>query len=840
VKINNIVATMVFFVTAMCLLDQIETVSASNRYQIDQDCVHRGGELAIPEDGSWLPICWSDVAAPLDSTVAAVNVKLSMNHMDSGQIEIRLTRMDSDISVPLKYSQLSPEGAVSITQIHDFDGLPSTGEWIVEIRDIVPGITGSIRNVSITPFYTAKDNIPVLLTENGKTPVYVRIPDDAIRNAVDPETDGFKDGSAAPEQELDLMYPVVIMSEDFEGAFPPLSGWEVVDGNPNDGKEFFWDDDDYRPYNQYWAAWPANGGTDGLDSAISNYPSNMDTWMIYGPFDLSNAKSASVSFRLWRETEAVHDQLVFGVSEDGSLFGCLGWDGSAGWENEILSLDGYVGDSDVWIAWYFFSDDSVEYEGPWIDDIVLDFVPRDGTVSGNFTYADRFGILKNANGIKVQLWDWDADGNHDLLAETLVESDGTFGFPTMANWDIDDFDPTISNRRLDLFVIALSENDQIKVTNLSGGVYKWYSLNHYNVDTSDLYISMHLPYDDRYTFEPMWFFQDAMRTRAFFLNKTNPPIDPGFLAVQWERGQNSQYALNSSFFWALDPVHVFIQDDYRDSSDTLVHELGHHIMWNHTGQWLWYEFSCYQHQIFSLESPQCAWSEGWADFFALAVNGGNCYDFGKESCTGDWNIDKFDLENHTRLDIQELFPWGDGVEGRVAGALLDLMDSTNEDPWFDTAFWGFDPIADIALYGNGQATFWNYWLNYSGGEKHNGVKSIFQNTIDYDLLPVFVSIPDQSILQNVTTRHFIDLWDYSSDFKSSDTHLIYSIGGTSDSHCGTSLDLHWIDASPQPNWTGSCLVSINVDDSIKSSTGSFWLHVVPINAEIYLPIIMKE
>lgn len=828
--------------TAIGLLTPSRAVLASSRHQIDQECITLTEALPIPDDGSWLPICWSDADLPPDFTIVAVNVRLSFNHPASDQIEIRLTRTDSEINIPLDFSQFSPEGSVSITQIHDFDGLPSKGEWIVEIRDIVPGITGSIRNVSITPFYTAKDNIPILLTENEKTPVYVRIPDEAIRNTVYPDTDEYKDDSTAPMQELDLMYPVVIMSEDFEEAFPPLSGWEVVDGNPNDGKEYFWDDDDYRPYNQYRAAWPANGGTDGLDPAISNYPSNMDTWMIYGPFDLSNAKSASVSFRLWRETEAVHDQLYFGVSEDGSGFWGLGWDGSAGWENEILSLDGYVGDSDVWIAWYFFSDDSIEHEGPWIDDIVLDFVPRDVTVNGNFTYADRFGTLKNAKGIKVQLWDWDADGNHDLLAETFVGSDGTFGFPTLANWDIDDFDPTLSNRRLDLFVIALSENDQINVTNLSGGVYKWYSLNHYNVDTSDLEISMHLPYDDRYTFEPMWFFQDTMRTREFFLNFTYPPTDPGYLAVQWERYQNSQYGLNSSFFWALDPVHVFIQHDSSLSSDTVVHELGHHIMWNHTGQWFYYQCGL-GHRIFSQELPSCAWSEGWADFLALATDGDDeddCFDFDKGPCTGLVDTRHFDLENHTRLDDQGVFPWGDGVEGRVAGALLDLMDPTNEDPWFDTALWEFDLIADTTLERDGQGNFEAFWNSSMGADKHNGVRSIFQNTIDYDSPPVFSIIPDQSILQNFPHAHVLDLWQYTYDAESPDQFLTYDIDDVSDPRCGISLDSHWVSASPEPYWTGSCLVSVRVSDSIKSSVGSFWLHVVPISDTVFLPIVMKE
>jgi len=114
------------------------------------------------------------------------------------------------------------------------------------------------------------------------------------------------------------------------------------------------------------------------------------------------------------------------------------------------------------------------------------------------------------------------------------------------------------------------------------------------------------------------------------------------------------------------------------SKDTVVHETGHHYMWNKTGWWLWWDIGCYNHQLFSQESLECAWSEGWADFLPLAVNRDWCFDFGIGPCTGTPDYDYYNLEAHSRDDDQRVFPGGDRVEGRVAGALYDLFDAQNE------------------------------------------------------------------------------------------------------------------------------------------------------------------
>jgi len=818
-------------------------VSADSKQQGDQECVFLSTPLTIPNDGSWLQICLVDTSAPDKSTVTETNVKVIVDQTYLDHLEIRLTRTDTDLISYLIPTTITKEGLL-FTQIHDFDGLPSQGMWIIQIHSTVYGVEGTVKSISVSSLYTNSEKAQISNSDADGKPTSERIAVDAVKISGISLTEDKVQFESSPEMQMSTDNSVTIMTQTFEGIFPPSTGWTIYDANPGDGKEYIWDDDNLRPYSGYWAAWPARGGANGIDPTLSTtYPTDMDTWMIYGPFDLSNAKSATVAFMLWRHIEVTFDHVFFGISSDGTSYGGWSWDGDVDWESKSYNLSSYLGDNEVWIGWHFVSDGSVQYDGPWIDDITLDFIPKDITVSGNFTYADRQSIMQGANSTKVQLWDMDDDGD-DLLATIYADSNGHYTFPTRLNWDNDDTDPILGNRRLDLYIIWILENNSYRVTDLSGNPYSWLSAIYNNINMDNLTISSSLPPFSA-NYEAVWIFQDIRRTRDFYLNHTSPQSDPGYLTAHWQEYQNSENGINGSHFWALITPHVYIAQNSLYSADTIVHELGHHITWNKTQQWLWYEFSCFDHDIFSQESTQCAWSEGWADYFAVTVNGDVCYDKGIGPCTGVADSDKFDLENHSRNDPNiENSWWGDGVEGRVAGALYDLMDSGNESPWFDTAYWGFDIIADIALVGSGESTFQEFWYSYQGTDKHNGVRSIYQNTIDYDQAPIFDVIPDQLILQNpnqnVLRTHVIDLWDYSSDTESPDASLTYQIVSISDSRCGISLDSHWINADPQINWIGSCYATISVNDSIKTSTSSFWMYVLQINSRIFLPIILKD
>ncbi|HXF48675.1 MAG TPA: M4 family metallopeptidase [Verrucomicrobiae bacterium] len=170
-----------------------------------------------------------------------------------------------------------------------------------------------------------------------------------------------------------------IMSEDFEGDFPAEgSNWYVLDAYPADNLEYFWDDDNYKAALGDWSAWCANGGADGLDPQFNLYPPNMDSRMFYGPFSLSDADNAYLTFDFWCRSEENWDSLVWLASDNGQDFGGFAFTGnSIGWRSEIVDLnnvpfmDSLTGKSGLWIAFGFKSDESVQDTGAFLDNIQL-------------------------------------------------------------------------------------------------------------------------------------------------------------------------------------------------------------------------------------------------------------------------------------------------------------------------------------------------------------------------------------------------------------------------------------------------------------------------------------
>ncbi len=95
----------------------------------------------------------------------------------------------------------------------------------------------------------------------------------------------------------------VVMSQNFEGAWP-ASGWSLSDQSSNDGGEFLWGKRNCRPRTGSYGGWSVGGGAQGSALACSaNYPNHANTWAEYGPFNLSNATSASLTFYFWGRVE---------------------------------------------------------------------------------------------------------------------------------------------------------------------------------------------------------------------------------------------------------------------------------------------------------------------------------------------------------------------------------------------------------------------------------------------------------------------------------------------------------------------------------------------------------
>lgn len=636
---------------------------------------------------------------------------------------------------------------------------------------------------------------------------------------------------------------VKVITQTFEGVWPS-TGWTVHDLS-NDDYTRYWDDDDYRPHLGKWAAWPARGGTHGRNPVAGNddYFDNMNTRMIYGPFDLSDAVMADAWFYLWREMEANRDYLAFEISRDGVAFQELArWsDVNTTWTFQDVDFNEYVGDNSVWVAWRFYSNSSVTRDGPWVDDITIwKYVPGQVTAYGRFYYYDRSGQLLPARYTRVYLYDADPSGGDDLLGSGTTDENGFWRIGPITNWDTD------ASGALDLYAVFETDvNDsdtaRRRVTNFGGWAYKWRiptkdNVSSGNVNLGNWAIGMGSDWEPA-----MWIFQGLRRAWEYIHDNTG--TDPGSVTARWEKDKNSFFPCvgdpTGTCTWPYPPIGgIFIGHLDRHSPDVIIHELGHQYMYNASGTWWWPNvgdmLECLSHGIRDQENALCAWSEGWADFLALAVNGDACFDWNNTPCSG------LNLETPT---------WGtpgwnnngDEVEGRVAGALYDLFDEANDG--LDQTTFGFAPIWTIVRTAPHEQNFAGFWSSWKaqGYNQHRAVQAIYQNTIDYDTPPTIANLPDRTVLQNFSWNNAIDLWAYSSDPESFDWELDWLITNSSDWRCRATIDAQdYVDINPLPGWLGSCDVTIRVSDGIKFGYDTFTVRVVPVAARVYLPLVMKN
>ena len=107
------------------------------------------------------------------------------------------------------------------------------------------------------------------------------------------------------------------------------------------------------------------------------YNYNTCTWMRYGPFSLGNATNARMTFKYFMETEVGYDFFGWyyscdGVAEwTGRTVTGNGPSGNPSWNGATLSLKPCVGKTNVYVQFTFQSDQSVNYQGVWVDNVVI-------------------------------------------------------------------------------------------------------------------------------------------------------------------------------------------------------------------------------------------------------------------------------------------------------------------------------------------------------------------------------------------------------------------------------------------------------------------------------------
>jgi len=158
--------------------------------------------------------------------------------------------------------------------------------------------------------------------------------------------------------------PVTLVNEGFEGTFPG-TGWSATG---------HWGKSACQKKTGLYSAWAEGSG--GL-ACSSTYHQNEISTLVYGPFDLSDAISASLQFDLWLWS-AQGDTFSWQASADGvNFFGVSltesftpNWTAKTMDLSTVPGLGSLLGDDSVWIGFKWQTDGfAVAFDGAYVDNV---------------------------------------------------------------------------------------------------------------------------------------------------------------------------------------------------------------------------------------------------------------------------------------------------------------------------------------------------------------------------------------------------------------------------------------------------------------------------------------
>lgn len=173
---------------------------------------------------------------------------------------------------------------------------------------------------------------------------------------------------------------ITLLEEGFEAVPGPL--WRFRDDNGASFGAYQWGRRDCLAYRGSYSAWAVGGGADGeLLACGSALPDDVATTMSYGPFDLADAQSATLRFKLHLDGLLPNDDFCWLASDGVMAAGrCLNAQPS-GWTTLDLDLGdldpvapgvSVLGKPQVWVGFRFTSGGAGHASsGPYIDDVVI-------------------------------------------------------------------------------------------------------------------------------------------------------------------------------------------------------------------------------------------------------------------------------------------------------------------------------------------------------------------------------------------------------------------------------------------------------------------------------------
>ncbi len=327
----------------------------------------------------------------------------------------------------------------------------------------------------------------------------------------------------------------------------------------------------------------------------------------------------------------------------------------------------------------------------------------DSHVTGNWGYYDQAGVRHNSMNFQVQV----RDVAHGTVSVGLTDFDGNFNLC---------FDSSVT-KALSLAFVA--ENLQFRVQN-GTDVFQWNTNVIFNpVGTVNFgWKSPSNPADNRavHAF-------DAANDTYLFVPKVAP---------SWCYDQKDTTCRQVRIDWNRDSVHkteynqttniVYLAADDPNGPIVVAHEIGHAVMDDVYNEAFPPNPGCSPHFIEAATNANCAWVEGFADWFALSV----------------YHTTTFRWPSGESLNLEDPnwdTAWGQGdiTEGRVTGAMLDIADIANEGLWDRSSeFIGGIWFTFIHHVDNTFASFWDDRTRDGYNVADTGARAtLFQNTIDY-------------------------------------------------------------------------------------------------------------
>jgi len=270
-------------------------------------------------------------------------------------------------------------------------------------------------------------------------------------------------------------------------------------------------------------------------------------------------------------------------------------------------------------------------------------------------------------------------------------------------------------------------------------------------------------------------------------------------------------------------------EDYSRALDIVQHEYGHWVMYNaYNGYWP--PNTGGTHYINRISNPNMAWTEGWADFFPLAVQSYNR-----------WEDPVFEWGEGSQINL-ETPTWGtpswddgDEVEGRVASALWDVFDSTSED--YDTFADGFLNIWGV-LSSQTDATyteFYSAWRSV-GKDRHMLNFCSYQNTINYDISAVLSdgTVDPTSGYTDTVFKFLVKYQDQDNDYATTVYVYVYDEGWydfAMDHYTGKPIEDEWFIVfltGFSPGWHNFFFYASNgIDEDYDPDSGYYEFEVKP-------------